>query len=417
MPLSTTKNINKQRVENYMKQNLPILKTILTAVIFACLAGTIKAQTVTDVTVKPNLQTIQISIDLPLSKIKDVNVISLSGGTSIPLGAVREAITGVFEVETVTPLTVTKFKDANNVEKAKLNPYILNLKIENSKKEIEWQTKRIELPDIEVVANTLVKNEVKEIKDADVYIDGEMRGVRKKRVIFSTNIKLQKLTTKGDWTYTPYGFFKLSASSDPKADPDSMNFGFNFGYTINNHLFWDNEVKIESERDFENSNLIYSTRGVFTPAGVALTEKSDGTPTSVIFFRPYIGAEIGKNLLSPVSAADGDGIARVLAGADLRINVPINDEKGQAVNWTTSYTRRWLLTDELGYEADDDGTLQLTRFGKSPRDYFKSKADFSFNKLFGAFVEYDWGQVPPSYKLVDHKFRVGFFYKFKFGIK
>ncbi|MET0753013.1 MAG: hypothetical protein ABWZ66_06555 [Pyrinomonadaceae bacterium] len=85
----------------------------------------------------------------------------------------------------------------------------------------------------------------------------------------------------------------------------------------------------------------------------------------------------------------------------------------QGIVWENSYIRRWLLTDELGYETNDDDELVLTRFGKSPRDYVQSKVEFTINKFLNPYISYEWGVIPPSYKLVDHRFRVGFVYKFK----
>lgn len=301
----------------------------------------------------------------------------------------------------------------------KLKSYILNIKIEDADGNADWQSIKLGMSNSSP-KKTVEEIEAKDIDDADVYIDGEARGAFKKKTSFSTNIKLQKLKKRGDWKYTPYGFFKLNASTDVEADPDSMEFGYNFRYIFGSPYYWDNEVKIESERDFDNTNFIYSSRIIYTPSGKTLgviNQANEKTKNIKIFFRPYIGTELGKNLRSPLNAAEGDGIARLLVGADVRLNIPINKAAGRTIDWRTSYTRRWLLTDELGFEADDNGNLLLNRFGKSPRDYIKSKVSFGFNKFFGAFIEYDWGQVPPSYKLVDHRFRTGLFYKYKFGVK
>ncbi len=372
------------------------------------------------------LRVIQFNFDdsIEPANILDVNVFSLDGNESLIIGKPRLVpdkgnTRTIYEVSSATPLKIAKLENGTRV----LNEYIIAVKIKTGDKEV-WQNTKIILPDPTKPDSAITKDESDDIEDSAFYIDGEMNGAYKKKTSFSTNIKVKRLTQRKGWIYStspfsstrvPFPYFKLNASTDVEADPDSMQIGFNFARIVRTHFYWDNDVKLESQRDFKNTNFIYAARVCWRPAGKALT-KNEGD-NSTLFFRPFIGAEVGKNLRSPLDAAEGDGIARILAGAELRLNVPMNLEKGQEINWTNSYTRRWLLTDELGFEADDDGNLQLVRFGKSPRDYFNSKAEFGFNKFFGAFVEYEWGQLPPSYKFVNHRFRVGLFYRFKFSVK
>ena len=193
-----------------------------------------------------------------------------------------------------------------------------------------------------------------------------------------------------------------------------MEMGLKFRYVLDKlGAYFDNEIKLESERDFGNTNFIYATRLTLLPPARPKNPESK----SKVFFAPYIGAEAGKNINSPLKAAEGDGIARVLIGADLRFAFFLKGDNDPDINWTTSFTRRWLLTDELGFEADKDGVLQLVRFGTSPRDYVLSKVSYKLTKFLDVFGAYEWGQLPPSYKFVDHRFQFGFAYKYKFAVK
>lgn len=81
--------------------------------------------------------------------------------------------------------------------------------------------------------------------------------------------------------------------------------------------------------------------------------------------------------------------------------------------WENSYVRRWLLKDGVSFETNDADELVMPPLGKGPRDYFESKLFFNINDYFNPFIAYDWGKEPRSFKLVDHRFRVGFTYKFK----
>lgn len=411
-----------------MKHQNSSFRAVLFIGVFLLSVGTLNAQEILFVSVMRDsqrvLRIIQVKFDDSVNStdILDVNVFSLDGGAALSVGKPKSVIStnDIYEIRSDTALQ-TKQSPTGQLM---LNAYILTIKIKGSDGKERWKNSRITLPDPNAPSVAISKDESEDIEESNFYIDGEMKGANKKKTTFSTNIKVKRLTQRGNWIYSKSPidslpiplYFKLSANTDVEADPDNMEIGFNFARVVGRHFYWDNDVKIESQRDFKNTNFIYSTRGIWRPAGVSLTKK-DGDATSILFFRPYIGAEVGKNLRSPIVVADGDGIARILAGADLRLNIPVNEDKGQEINWTNSYTRRWLLSDELSFKADDDGVLQLVRFGKRPRDYVKSKVDFSFNKFFGAFIEYDWGQLPPSYKFVDHRFRVGLFYKFKFVVK
>lgn len=409
-----------------MRHNLFFLKMELVSVVILLTVVGAAAQTVTSVFATKQADDrwrlqIVFNARVEQNKIKDVKLFdpdfapdlnNPQANALVPLGVLtRTVVPNVYEVLTTVGLKTT----AEN----KIKAYILNIKVEDADGNTDWQSIRVTEP-ASLPRSTVTISKASDIDEADVYVDGQIEGARKEKTSFSTNIKLQKTTKRGDWKYTPYGFFKLNASTKPDADPDSMEFGFNFRYMFEKPIDWDNEAKIESERDFGNTNLIYASRFIYMRAGdkIADITQPNGKKRPVqVFFRPYIGAELGKNLRSPLDAAEGDRIARILAGVNLRLNVPINREKGRDINWTNSYARRWLLSDELGFEADDNGNLQLTHFGKSPRDYFKSNVDYSFNKFFGFFVEHEWGQLPPSYKKVNHSFRVGFSYKFKFGIE
>ncbi|HYX29469.1 MAG TPA: hypothetical protein VE863_12965 [Pyrinomonadaceae bacterium] len=252
------------------------------------------------------------------------------------------------------------------------------------------------------------KAKAKKVDDADVYISGELNGAHKNKTRYSTELKYQHFRTWGSWQQTP--FFHLNASTDPDADPDKMEIGWTLR-RISNAGYFDNKPKLESERDFDNTNFIYDVRFTFLPHAMP-----KGKGNVKFFLNPFLGGEFGKNLRSPLKAAQGDGIARLLAGGDLRVAFWLHKDSDQPeINWMTSYVRRWLLSDELSFKTDKDGNLQLRQFGKSPRDYVSSKVAYSVSKFFDVFLEYEWGQEPPSYKFIDHRFRVGFAYKYKFA--
>ena len=395
-----------------MKTNPLIFKLMLAVMFLLLLSAPLMAQTISGVDAIPpgagNPQwVIEISfVPAPKGIIKNIFLVNVDDAEIITLAPLTSMGSGLF---TTTPSKALE-RAADNKSFAK--HYELRAAVESNKnRKLLSLGAEVELLDDTAIGNQVEKVGAKSAEDADIYISGEINGARKRRASFTTEIKLQKYyPITPSWRHTP--FFKLNASTDPDADPDKLEAGWNFRYIIGSAAYFDQAVKLESERDFDNTNLLYNPRLTFLPPAGPKKSKTFKT-----FFNPYIGGEFGKNLRSPLAAAEHDGIARLLAGADLRLVFFLKNGKEPDINWTTSYTRRWLLTDELSFKADDNGDLQLRSFGRSPRDYVLSKVSYKVTKFLDAFVAYEWGQVPPSYKLVDSRYRLGFAYKYKFGVK
>jgi hypothetical protein len=254
-------------------------------------------------------------------------------------------------------------------------------------------------------------------KDSDFYFAGEIVKTSGVKTAYTTEIKIEPRFGRGLLTYSP--FFHINTSTDPDADPDTMDIGFkvtrSFPFNYEETDKWQPRLtsvylsvggKIESTRDFDNTNFIVDPTLDFVISPFPIGKKATFT------IDPIVGVEVGKNLNSPLPAAKGAGIARILGGLDMLLDIPI--EHGiDGITLSGAYTRRWLLKRELGFKVNDDKTLSLTEFGKSPRDFVEAKIDFNINKFFGPYIAYDWGQVPPSYKLLDHRVRIGLTYKFK----
>lgn len=277
----------------------------------------------------------------------------------------------------------------------------------------------ISVADFNLAQNHVKKAPAKDVDDSNLFISGEIHGAHKEKTRYSTEISLSpgEIKVAKNTFITPI-FFKLNASTDPDADPDSMEFGLTYRRRfLDPKPFPDanftTTAKIESERDFGNTNFISDTRLTLFPKAFPKGPQEK----LKIFFRPFFGLETGKNLRSPLAAAEGDFIFRPLAGARLRVNYPVSKDEEREINWETAYTRRWLLSKELGFRTNDDDELVLTEYGRSPRDYVQSKFSYGLAKFLDVFIAYEWGQTPPSYKFLDHTFRAGFTYKFKQIIK
>lgn len=256
-------------------------------------------------------------------------------------------------------------------------------------------------------------------EDANIYLSGEYSGASGTKFNGSADVKIdipfRKILHNRIHSFGP--FFELKASTDPKADPDSLNFGLNWEWPIWRYrgddlqfpirrINWRNAPKIESGRDFDNTNFIWESRFRFI-------SRTYASKHMTFYFRPFIGQELGANINSPVREAQGKFLYRPLAGTTLNLIFPMQSAGLHAISFEGSYIRRWPLRPEVSFEEDDDGNLKALTIGKSPRDYVTAKANFDFTKAFGLSVGYEYGELPPNFKLVDHKTTIGLTYKIK----
>jgi hypothetical protein len=129
---------------------------------------------------------------------------------------------------------------------------------------------------------------------------------------------------------------------------------------------------------------------------------------------PFIGVELGKNVKSLLEGAEGRGIVRPLFGANYILFFPIGSPGLDEIRLEANYIRRMPLKREVTFDFDKDDNPFLVSFGRSPRDYADAKLNFNFTEMFGAFIGYEYGELPPLYNLVDHSMKIGFTYKVKF---
>lgn len=254
----------------------------------------------------------------------------------------------------------------------------------------------------------------KDRDDANYYFTGEVTRASGTDFNGSADLKV-KQPFFTDWWGTSHSvgpFFELKASTDPKADPDSLEFGVDWKSRVGRArgplqgVFWINKGKVEAERDFDNANLVWDTTLRF--ALKPLQNKH-----AIFYMRPYFGFELGKNIRSPLAEAEGKGLARGIGGTSLNLFFPFDEEEKRGISLEAIYERRWLLKREVSFEEADDKTLRAVTFGTNPRDWAEAKLNFKFTKFFGTYIGYEYGEQPPSFKLVDHKMKMGLIFSAK----
>jgi hypothetical protein len=259
--------------------------------------------------------------------------------------------------------------------------------------------------------------------DSNVYLSGEIEGAHKSKTQFTSDVKIDiPLASAGVFDRIgPY--FSMKASTAKDADANSLKFGAKLRHSHNisrpsdptTHQFIGDDRRVltglvfdlipgfESDRRFNNVNTLLDTRLYFIPRVQGGTHH--------LYFQPFVGYEIGRNIKSPVAAAEGHGLSRPYFGSSLYLRLMPKTFSGASLQ--VDYVRRFLLRREFGFKEDDSGKPVLLDVGRGPRDYLKAAFSLDFSDFTGLTISYEHGRVPPNFQLVDSKFAFGIVYKFK----
>lgn len=248
--------------------------------------------------------------------------------------------------------------------------------------------------------------------DSDIYVAGQLEGAKGSSAVKTLDAKIQlpigvSLFRKNQ-DLVPFFDFKVSSNS--KADADSLKFGalirspFITDKRLLRVVVWETEGRIEGNKNFRNINGIWANTVHFLPPVI-------GSGKAQLFFQPFVGFELGKNLRSPVEAAEHRGIARATTGASAYLNFFTGNGLVDAISLQTDYVRRWPLRGEISFTEDDGKKLIPLFIGRNPRDYVQTKVQFEMSKYFAITIGHEYGSLPPNFKLVDNKYSVGFVYK------
>lgn len=209
-------------------------------------------------------------------------------------------------------------------------------------------------------------------------------------------------------------YIDLKASSNKKADADSLKFGaiirspFNVKNEALNkvvtNVVWDIDGRIEGNKNLKFINGVLGNTFYFVTPVI-------GSEKVQLYVQPFVGLEIGNNLKTPVTQARNQKILRPNIGSSLYLNFFTGNKLLDSSSLQIDYIRRWLLRREVGVDKDNNGNFIPVFVGKGPRDYVQTKFQFDFTKYFGVAIGYDYGRIPPTFNLVDSRFSVGFVYK------
>jgi hypothetical protein len=250
--------------------------------------------------------------------------------------------------------------------------------------------------------------------DSDIYLSGQANGATGQKFTYTADVKLslpfKKVVFSRVNVFAPV--FTYNASTDPKANPDTLGLGLDWsffpvrdlGSSPFTRLQLTNSPKLEGTHDLDAFNFIHGVRGTFLSRVVKM-----GAAT--FYSLPYIGQELGVSISSPLNSTEGSLIARPMAGADLNLVFDLNKAYLKNVALEANGGRRWLLRNEVGVDTDKSGKTIAVNSNTKPKDYIKNSITFGITEYWGITFSHEYGQLPPLYKLAKNKMTVGLTYK------
>jgi len=250
--------------------------------------------------------------------------------------------------------------------------------------------------------------------DSDVYLSGQANGASSQKFTYTADVKLsfpfKVVQFSRVNTFAPV--FTYNASTDPKANPDTLNLGLDWSlFPVRDlapspftRLQLTNSPKLEGTHNLDAFNFVHSVRSTFLSR---VARKGIAT----FYALPYVGQEIGTSISSPLVTAEGNLIARPFAGGDFNLVFDVNKGYLKNISLESYGVRRWLLRDEVDVDTDKSGKITAINSNTKPKDYVKNSLTFGLSDYWGLTLSHEYGRLPPIYKLLDNKMTVGLTYK------
>lgn len=244
--------------------------------------------------------------------------------------------------------------------------------------------------------------------DADIYLFGSATGAHKSKPIYSIDAKLAYYwDLKAAGAIGPQFTFTSDEGSD--VDPDSITAKLAYENIFilgpARYLFLNiDAVGGEFDKEGDTKNFISGLRAKYVPRSVFLSENN----IAAIDFS--FGVEGGRNFKNAVDPDGSGGIFRLNLGAAAHF-VALAPGKFKRIFINADYfvrlpQRREIFIEKIG--DDDVFTLR-----KRARHLVAADVDLMFSDAFGITIKYQYGSMPPSFKLMDHKVSAGFTMKLR----
>lgn len=212
------------------------------------------------------------------------------------------------------------------------------------------------------------------------------------------------------------GMALVSADKRPEADPDSFLVSGVAEWIAKDQRFlyqraegvlldW-NFAGLEFDRKTTNETFV--SRPMFEmPLRLYPAPKNSGKFTLGMI--PFAGVEFGDNLTNSVSSDGSGAVFRGVAGSTLDWVLKPGLSYLSKVSISTNYTVRLPAFDEVFTltKMVAGKSVDVPMLSSQARHHLTSELDFTIIDPVSFAIKYEYGDLPPAFRFIDHKVSVG----------
>ena len=258
--------------------------------------------------------------------------------------------------------------------------------------------------------------------DADLYLAAAAIATRHAKPVYSIDMKLGHLFTLPKDKLGSLGFTSsLKADEGSEVDPDSIKVSATHQKIVpfkpsTGMILRSEFLGGEFERKTSTRNLISGVDAtIFFPSKRLVKTCPPGASScketlTLISMELVSGLEGGRDFPRGPNPLPSKKILRGKLGANAYLNI-YSLWNLHEISWTGEYKVRIPTTEEpfTGFINGTKTTLSTTK----ARHYVQTQLAFLFQSNYGVSLSYEYGSLPPGFKMLHHKVSAGLFVQFK----
>jgi len=224
------------------------------------------------------------------------------------------------------------------------------------------------------------------------------------------------LAPKESTDYGSLGFLgAVKTDKRKQADPDSYRVFGAYQIAAKKEPIWPLQGVLftwliggaEFERQAKNTNFISSPLLDFP---LRLRGEINTQKAVVPVLIPEIGMEVGNNFGNAVNPGGQGFIARGVLGGNFSVTFNPKAKLFQGIHLTSNYKLRLPAREEVFTDTTTNSSgkvIDVPFLSTKPRHYIKNELGFTLWEPFSFTITHEYGDIPPAFRLVDHKVTIG----------
>lgn len=254
---------------------------------------------------------------------------------------------------------------------------------------------------------------------SDIYLSGLYSPAINSSAQYTIDAKMQLLTQIPKSAIRMGGIATVSTDKRPSADPDSYFVSGLMQWIPVNQRFLRQRAEgvlvdwyftgLEFDRKTSNRTLLTAPQ-FEVPLRIYPAPKQKGPLSLAVGMIPYLGFEAGSNLSNSLNKNGSGGVFRGLAGSSFDASISPNLPFLSKISLSATYAVRIPALPEVFTPTtlnNKGQTVDVPVLSTQARHHVTDELDFTFSKPFAFTIKHEYGEVPPVFRVVDHKVSIG----------